>query len=393
MRFRFVAFSSLTLALANAGTIDAEVRGLWVVRTAMTSPEAVDEAVDQARDAGINTLFVQVRGRGDAFYLSSVAPRSPLLSGQPKEFDPLARMLKRAKERGLFVHAWFNVLLSAHFGQPLPQGHELAEHPEWMMVPRAAARKARGAAPRALARIVRHEARADGDAEGYYISPLADGVPEHLEQRVRDLLTRYDVAGLHLDFIRYPSPEYDYSAAALRGFGLLRGNASDPLSLAAGRPLDWQNYLRDSLTDLMARLVRAARETRPSIVISAAVVPDRATAVSQKFQDWPQWLSLGILDSLCPMAYSPEDRIFKSQLEDARSALRPNQALWAGIGAYRLPPEGVVAKVRLARSLGANGVVLFSHEWLRADLRRQLRQEAFATEVACGSIAPCPPAQ
>src|SRR3972149_656709 len=68
-----------------------ELRGLWVVRTALTSPQAVDRTVEQAQEAGFNALFVQVRGRGDAFYRSALVPRSPLLQGQPAGFDPLAR--------------------------------------------------------------------------------------------------------------------------------------------------------------------------------------------------------------------------------------------------------------------------------------------------------------
>src|SRR3954468_16945827 len=93
-----------------------EMRGLWVVRTGLTSPESVDRVVDDAARAGFNALFVQVRGRGDAFYASRVVPRSELLRGAPADFDPLGRLLARARARGLQVHAWVNVLLTAHFG-------------------------------------------------------------------------------------------------------------------------------------------------------------------------------------------------------------------------------------------------------------------------------------
>jgi uncharacterized lipoprotein YddW (UPF0748 family) len=93
-----------------------EMRGLWVVRTGLVTPASVDQVVDTAVRGGFNALFVQVRGRGDAFYASRLVPRSDLLRGQPAEFDPLARLLARARARGLEVHAWVNVLLSAHFG-------------------------------------------------------------------------------------------------------------------------------------------------------------------------------------------------------------------------------------------------------------------------------------
>src|SRR5258706_8669587 len=110
-------------AAAPASPQPREMRGLWVVRTALVSPEAVDKTVEQAAAAGFNALFVQVRGRGDAFYASKLAVRSAMLAGQPQDFDPLARLLERASARGLEVHAWINVLLSASFAGPLPAGH------------------------------------------------------------------------------------------------------------------------------------------------------------------------------------------------------------------------------------------------------------------------------
>src|ERR1700730_12547548 len=95
----------------------AEMRGLWVVRTALTSAASVDRVVADAERAGFNALFVQVRGRGDAFYRSELVPRSEILAPQPLDFDPLARLMERARARGLQVHAWMNVLLCAGFGR------------------------------------------------------------------------------------------------------------------------------------------------------------------------------------------------------------------------------------------------------------------------------------
>src|SRR5204862_832337 len=92
----------------SAPTRPPEVRGLWVVRTALVSPEAVDRVVDGAIEGGITDLFVQVRGRGDAFYESRLVGRSDLLAQQPVGFDPLFRLIERSRPRGLRVHAWVN---------------------------------------------------------------------------------------------------------------------------------------------------------------------------------------------------------------------------------------------------------------------------------------------
>ena len=77
-----------------------EVRGVWVVRTALQSPADVDAAIAEAHRAGANALFVQVRGRGDAFYESRLVVRSDLLANQPATFDPLQRVIVQARARG-----------------------------------------------------------------------------------------------------------------------------------------------------------------------------------------------------------------------------------------------------------------------------------------------------
>jgi uncharacterized lipoprotein YddW (UPF0748 family) len=380
-----VSAAALILA-AGLGPLPpkAEMRGLWVVRTALVSPKSVDLVVDQAKEAGFTALFVQVRGRGDAFYESRLVERSSLLWQQPAAFDPFARLITRARLRGLEVHAWVNVLLTAHFGLGLPRGHVVREHPEWVMVPRSLATAALTASPESRLRLVAQAGRADRDVEGYYLSPSVPEVGDHLEQVVRELLQRYAVDGFHLDFIRYPNRDFDYSRPALEGFQRLRGGA-DLLGGPAKAPEAWDEYRRDVLSVLAARLVQAARAERPRARVSAAVVPDEVTAVSHKYQSWPTWLRDGLLDALCPMTYTPDDRIFRAQLGQAKSRLRAGQNLWAGIGAYRLGLEGTVDKIRLARELGASGVLVFSHESLSPPELSRLRQEAFSGRVSTGT--------
>jgi len=383
-------FSSFSLALlvalpavSAAAAPPSELRGLWIVRTALVSPEAVDRVVDDAASAGMNALFVQVRGRGDSFYRSSLAPRSPLLETQPRAFDPLRRLMARARLRRLEVHAWVNVLLAAHFGQPLPRGHVLEKHPEWAMVPRSAAAAALEATgPRRL-QLIAAAGRSEGDVEGYYLSPALPAVADHLEAVVREIVRGYPVDGLHLDFIRYPGPSFDFSRPSLEGFRRDTGG----LDLIAGpgrSPAAWDAYRRDVLTGLTTRLADAARAQRPGLVLSAAVVPDEAQAVNHKFQDWPRWMSSGAIAALCPMTYTPDSRLFTQQLEAVRERAGAGRPFWAGIGAYRLDVAGIVEKVALARRAGAQGVVLFSHESLAPGDLRQLAEQAFGTRIVAG---------
>lgn len=83
-----------------------EVRALWVVRTTLTSPEKIHAMVECAHANSFNTLIVQVRGRGDAYYRSQWEPRAAAsLKDQLQSFDPLALTVAEAKRKGLKVHA------------------------------------------------------------------------------------------------------------------------------------------------------------------------------------------------------------------------------------------------------------------------------------------------
>src|SRR5580700_1148574 len=88
--------SAQTAPISNPTQTQAplhEVRGLWVVRNSIESPDQIHNLVQLAAASGFNTLFVQVRGRGDAYYNSSIEPRAQELSKQPLSFDPLQTVI------------------------------------------------------------------------------------------------------------------------------------------------------------------------------------------------------------------------------------------------------------------------------------------------------------
>src|SRR5712691_60719 len=144
---------------------EQEVRALWVQRTSLTSPTAILSLVESAKDAGFNTLLVQVRGRGDAYYASRLEPRGSALSKQPLSFDPLALVVAQGHRAGLRVHAWVNVNLISDADPPTARNHVVYEHPEWLMVPREIAVEMTGLdrrSPEYLGRLSRY-ARAHSD--------------------------------------------------------------------------------------------------------------------------------------------------------------------------------------------------------------------------------------
>jgi uncharacterized lipoprotein YddW (UPF0748 family) len=139
----------LLSVVAVSATEANEVRALWVVRTSLTSLDSIKQMVARAVDGGFNTLIVQVRGRGDAYYSSRWEPRAETLDEQPGAFDPLGLVVSEAHRSGLKVHAWINTFLVANFDQlPKVKNHPIYEHPEWLMVPRALATRLYSANPR-----------------------------------------------------------------------------------------------------------------------------------------------------------------------------------------------------------------------------------------------------
>jgi uncharacterized lipoprotein YddW (UPF0748 family) len=353
-----------------------------VVRTTLTTPEKIRTMVQSAKDNGFNTLIVQVRGRGDAYYRSSREPRATELKDQPAEFDPLAVTLAEAKRRGLKVHAWLNTSLLANLDAlPTDPKHVYNKHPDWLAVPRSVAADLYNMSPsdpRYRARIVEWSKANRGELEGVYTGPANAKVREHIYKIWMDVLKNYEVDGLHFDYVRLASPDFDYSRKSLDQFRkwlaprLSKEERSQLKQLSKRNPLaapenyadKFGEFQREQITMLVERIYRAVKKQKPQVTVSAAVFANHENAYTRRFQDWRRWLSMGILDVACPMAYSTDTAIFQKQIEIATmSAHAAGRRVWAGIGAYRIPSESTVEKINAARSLGSDGIILFSYDF------------------------------
>jgi len=372
-----VALGLLAPAGLRAAAATPDVRALWVVRTTMTSPAAISAMVAQAKAAGINTLLVQVRGRGDAYYRSRIEPRARALQAQRPDFDPLAAVLREAHQAGLKVHAWVNVNLVGDVNDlPTDNRHVVRRHPDWLMLPAELA----GADPHAksfLPKLAAWTRSQSALVEGLYTSPLSDDAADHVVDVVTDLVSRYGVDGIHFDYIRFPGPNFDYSRQALHAFRdaqapktskaarreLDRAQKTRPAAWAERFPEAWADFRRARLTALLRRLRTSVLAKRPQALVSAAVVPDPMTALTGRLQDWPGWIGDGLLDVVCPMAYTDDLATFRRQIQRVRVLAGPRE-VWAGIGAYRISDDQAVRHIDAARELGAQGVVLFSYDSL-----------------------------
>ncbi len=368
-------------APAAAPEHPSEIRAMWVLRTSMTSPASIATLVRSAREYGFNTLLVQVRGRGDAYYNGGLEPRAQDLHRQSAAFDPLATVLAQAHAAGLDVHAWINVnLVSSAADLPIARTHLVHRHPEWLMVPRDIAQglaRLQPDNPAYVGRLARWTRSQHESVEGLYASPVQPGAVAHAESVVRDIARRYAVDGIHLDYARYPSARFDYSAATLAEF---KAAIRPKLDAATRAALDqrsridlfaypdtlsqeWKAFRVARMSALMGKLRRAVKSVRPEALVTVAVAPDISEALDQKMQDWSTWLRGSVVDAVCPMAYTPEAARFAQQIAAARDVVG-GRAIWAGIGSWRLSPVQTIDNIRTARKLGAGGVVLFSYDSL-----------------------------
>ena len=361
---------------------ESEVRALWVVRTSLTSPEKIHAMVDAAKENGFNTLIVQVRGRGDSYYRSKNEPRAVELKDQPLSFDPLAQTIVEARKSGLKVHAWINTSLLANLDAlPVDPKHVYNRHPEWLAVPKPVAAELYDLSPRDeryRARIVEWSKANRAELEGIYTGPANAKVRDHIFKIWMDVLKNYDVDGLHFDYVRLASPDFDYSRTSLQQFwkwlqpklskeeakGLKAQLKTNHLAAADGYPQQFADFQREQITALVARVYKGVKQRKPSVVVSAAVFANDENAYTRRFQDWRRWLALGIIDVACPMAYSTDTAVFQKQVEVAtRTAHAAGKRVWAGIGAYRIPAESTIDKINVARQLSADGFILFSYDF------------------------------
>lgn len=345
----------------------AEMRGLWVVRDSLTSPAQIARVVGLAQSHHFNTLFVQVRGRGDSFYQSSLEPRAEELAAQPASFDPLAEVVRQGHAAGLQVHAWMNTCYVWGAGRkPYARSHVVNQHPDWL------ARDAYG----------HYTLKSVNECEGAFLTPANPAACQHIHDVFLDVARRYDVDGIHFDYVRYPNSGYDYSEAALFWFRIWMRPSLSPDEIAkidrrarTDRLIyphlfapQWQQFRRRQVTNMVAQISQDVKAIKPWVVVSAAVFADSRDALNARGQDWKTWLQKGYLDAVIPMAYGVSTPKVAAQIADAVACARASgRYAYAGLGSWHIPAGSTVAKINAARALGAQGSVLFSYGGVTRD--------------------------
>ncbi|MCL1905744.1 MAG: family 10 glycosylhydrolase [Clostridiales bacterium] len=347
-----------------------EMRGVWIATVlnidfpkekgdAQAQKQELTAILDTALDAGLNTVFFQVRPAGDALYPSQIFPWSEYLTGSTGSdpgYDPLGFMLEEAHSRGLALHAWINPYRLTMGSQDKPQntiaclaeGSPVKYRPELTL--------------------------SAGDGR-LYLNP---GEPEAVSivlVGIREILENYAVDGIHLDDYFYPpDPNYDDSAAYAK-----YAQPSD-LPLA-----DWR---RENTQTLICKIQALVRETRPGTAFGVSPSgiwrnnknsplgsdTNGFESYSQIYADTRQWVKDGLVDYIAPQLYWAIGKEGSDYAHLARwwqEVCRDTDVrLYIGHGAYRLggsaeaawtTAEEIEKQLALNKELGINGSIFYGY--------------------------------
>ncbi len=376
----FVAFM-LILCPASAEEL-VEGRAIWVTRFDYKSPEDVEKIIKNCKEYNFNQILLQVRGNGTVFYKSDIEPwafeltsDSPATTGKDPGWDPLKNACELAHKMGLQLHVYMNVF-PAWRSQKYPpkEAKQLwTEHPDWFM----AGKNGNKMIPR------------DHDVDpsvGTWYSFISPGIPEVKDYVVKvflEVIKDYDIDGVHLDYIRYPSEvgDYSYDPISLKRFREVYGKSPQEL------PHQWAFWRGQQVSDVVRRIYWQGNAIKPNLILSAAVGRNYEHAKNDLYQRSQEWLEEGILDIAMPMIYTTSVDVLKTCTEDYVKH-SSGRYVYPGIGVFRIQSkEGVAEQVKAARELKADGTVMFAYSSLfpdhkANDIAEMLKKDLFPTPAA-----------
>lgn len=395
----FFALLSPTLLGAQLPGIDfdapprREVRAVWLttlsgldwpsrpaasVEGGAVQRKELCDILDRLQAAGINTVIFQTRVRATTVYPSAIEPWDGTLTGTPGRapaYDPLAFATEECHRRGMELHAWV------------------------VAFPICKVRTVRQLGGKALPTRRPELCRHAGDQ--WMMDPGVPGTATYLAELCREIVEKYPVDGIHLDYIRYPEKGIPWDdRATYRKYG--RGE-----SLAA-----WRS---ENVTRCVRAIHDAVKAVRPWIKLSCSPVGKYADLPRQSSYGWNArdavhqdaalWLREGWMDWLFPMMYFDGRHFYPFAADwQERSAGR---CVIPGLGIYFLsekekdwPLEVVSRQMQYVRQLGMGGTAHFRSRFFTDNVKGLYdfaARDFYADEAIlpamtwADSIAPTPP--
>lgn len=301
----------------------------WPSRPALPAEaqrDEIDRILDTAQSLELNAIILQVRPTADAIYRSDIEPWSAFLTGRQgdppsPEYDPLEYWVRAAHARGIDLHAWVNPFRVRH---PKSIGPDAPSH-----------------VSRLFPRLVR-------EYDGYlWLDPGAAEAREITMRVIDDLLTRYDLDGLHMDdyFYPYPKPGTPFPDAAIHA--VYRRN---------GGTLGHDDWRRDNINRCVRDINTLVHHRRPGVLFTVSPFgiwrPGHPPGVvgfdayAGLYADSRRWLGEGWCDALMPQLYWPiasKGQPFEPLLNWWAEQNPRERHLWPGLYLTRIQPQSAGA--------------------------------------------------
>lgn len=326
-----------------------ELRAAWLTTYAgLDWPKTTDieeqkrsllEIIQKLKAANFNTIFFQVRGRGDAMYNSTYEPWSDRLTGtlgKNPGWDPLEFVLREAHLRGMEVHAWFNTFKVRNGEKVSNDGkrHIADIQPNWVR-------------------------KLDGEM---WLDPGIPEVRNYLIKVAMDLVRNYNIDGIHFDFIRYPGSNYP-DEDTYRKYG-------------GGENKD--SWRRENVNKFVRAFYDSAMRIKPMLKVGSAPIGVYKNLPNAKgwqsysaiYQDSRNWLKEKKHDYIAPQVYwslgtEPRDPDFAVLTKDWCEN-KFDRHIYIGIGAYKEKVfEQLPLLVDVTRLYGADGNSFFRYEFIK----------------------------
>lgn len=319
--------------VASRQPAEHELRAVWIHQPWGIADWGWDKTIQVLADHGFNAIFPNMLWGGVADYPSDVLPVHPDVATRG---DQIAQCLAACRKYGVELHVW---------------------KVNWNMG---------GHTPQAIKDQMHAAGRCQMSREGNPSDYLAPHLPENFElerDAMLEIVRKYDVDGIHFDYIRYPNQEHDFSDSARAAFEQQRGKPVEgwPDSCYNGPLADeWNTWRRGNISRLVQAVSEGAHAIRPDIQVSAAVFADWDGSPHSIAQATEEWLDHGWLDFVCPMNYTPDHGVLTRWIRRQADAVNGRLPLYSGLGSFRhASPAETAYQIDLTRQLGADGFVCF----------------------------------
>ena len=394
MRTFLITLTILLLTMAQtAAQPKHEIRATWLTtfggmdwpRNKATSAEGIRrqqqelcDILDHLKEANVNTVMMQTRLRGDLIYPSAIETFPEALTGKTGKnpgYDPLAFAIEECHKRGMELHAWIVTIPAGNNRQVKLLGKSS---------------------------VVKKKRPICKQHDGaWFLDPGHPGTADYLSSIVREIVTRYDVDGIHFDYIRYPEnarrfPDRD----TYRKYG---------------KGKDLKQWRRENITNITRRLYTEIKQAKPWVKVSSSPVgkyKDTSrysslgwNAYETVHQDAQGWLKEGIHDALFPMMYFKDNHFYPFVLDWKEN----DNGRWVipGLGIYFLSPkekdwplDEMSRQLHFTRQSGLAGHAFFRNKYLLDNVKGildEIQHEFYATPALIppmiwqDSIAPTAP--